>query len=486
MKAERALPAYRRLREQPFWRLLASDKAPALLALLQAELDADQKGLPASIFQDRIQRDLEELRGLGEDLPQSAQAYIAHWLSQGYLERRFPSGAAEEEFELSASAVEAIRFISSIERPHSMATESRLALVISALVQLAEETDSDRDRRVQRLLVERARIDIEIESAKRGEIRVLSDSSALERTREIVSLAEGLVDDFRRVRDQFDRLNRDLREQLVESEGRRGDVLDSLFAGIDLISESDAGRTFSAFWRLLTDPGRSATLEEAVDTVLSREFLSQVDSRQRSFLRQLTRTLLEQGGMVHEVLQTLARSLRHFVQSREFLEQRRLNQLLRDAQRVALSLKDAVKATEMLEYTLELTTSRLRSHAQWQLFDPSVHALGGGMEFGDALSIDFETIGELIAQSEIDFRNLKGNIRSVLTIQSQASIGQVLDRHPATQGLGSLVGLVALGSRHGVRGRGEESVGWIGRDDQPRRARIPVIYFVRERMGELA
>jgi len=40
----------------------------------------------------------------------------------------------------------------------------------------------------------------------------------------------------------------------MDSEGNRGEVLDSLFAGIDLIAESEVGRTFSAFWRLLTDP----------------------------------------------------------------------------------------------------------------------------------------------------------------------------------------------------------------------------------------
>jgi len=41
-------------------------------------------------------------------------------------------------------------------------------------------------------------------------------------------------------------------------------VLDALFAGVDVIGESDAGKTFAAFWRLLTDPEQSATLEKRI------------------------------------------------------------------------------------------------------------------------------------------------------------------------------------------------------------------------------
>ena len=219
---------------------------------------------------------------------------------------------------------------------------------------------------------------------------------------------------------------------------------------------------------------------------MSRDFAGQLDSRGRRFLLRLTRMLLEQGGMVHEVLQHFARSLRHFVQSREYLEQRRFNQLLKSAQRVALSLKDEVRAIDTLEYTLPLTSSRLRSLAQWVLFDPAAQAPRGGMLDGEGAPIDLDTVGELIAQSEIDFRVLKANIRALLRERSQTSIGEVMRRFPATQGLGSVVGYMALGARHGVRGDRIETVEWEGQDEQCRRARIPTIYFVREREHELS
>ncbi len=77
MSANRIIHTFRRLREQPLWRLLAADHGPAILGILQSQLFNNEKSLPASVFHERVERDLEELRAGGEELPQTAQAYIA-------------------------------------------------------------------------------------------------------------------------------------------------------------------------------------------------------------------------------------------------------------------------------------------------------------------------------------------------------------------------------------------------------------------------
>jgi hypothetical protein len=114
-----------------------------------------------------------------------------------------------------------------------------------------------------------------------------------------------------------------------------------------------------------------------------------------------------------------------------------------------------------------------------------VQAVPEQMQEAGALPIDLESVSELVAQSEIDFRTLRENVRSLLEMRDQASIADVLALYPATQGLGSVVGLLALGSRHGIRGASVETVAWVGEDDQGRRARIPKIYFLRNRIDEL-
>jgi hypothetical protein len=485
MKAGTMISTYKRMRLQPLWRLLASNHGPMIICLLQTHLYEGERSLPGSIFFERLHRDLEELRGQGEDFPQTAQAYVSNWLGEGYLERRFPVGATEEVYELSTATVDAIRIVAGLAKPHSAATESRLTLVIEALSNLAEDTDTDQSHRRQRLLDEKASISKKIKAMEKGMLRVLPETMALERTREILKLADDLAGDFRRVRDRFEQLNRELRERIMDHTDKRGEVLDSLFAGIDLIAESEAGKSFSAFWRLLTNPEQSMMLDHAIDSLMSRNFAARLEVKERRFLRRLPRTLLEQGGMVHEVLQTFARSLKHFVQSREYLEHRRLNQLLKEAHRTALLLKNEVKSTDTLAFTLELTSSRIRSLSQWVLFDPSLQALPTEMLEGQSPIIDVDSISQLIAQSEIDFRTLRVHVQKALSQRPKVSIGEVLELFPADQGLGSVMGLMALGSRHGTRQDSTETVAWLGMDHVRRSARIPIIFFLKERMHEL-
>lgn len=485
MQATKAIISYRRMRLKPHWRLLAADHGPIIIAILQTYFRDNKRSIPASLFYEYLTHELEALRAQGEDIPQTAQAYAADWLTQGYLERHLPTGATEEVYELSLAAATAIRFVTGLTERRTVATESRLATVIHQLTKLAEETDPNPETRIATLLVERERIDREITAIKQGNAKLISEASALERTREIIGLTDDLIGDFHRVRNEFEHLNRDLRRQIMDSEGNRGTILDALFEGVDVISNSDAGRTFSAFWRLLIDPEQSAVLEQALEDIISREFARQLDVQERSFLLSLTRTLLNQSSSVHDVLQNFARSLKHFVQSREYLEHRRLNQLLKDAQHAALAIKDEVKITNSLEYSLMLTSCKLRSISQWSLHDPSLYSVNHKMESAPTELFDLKMIADLVAQSEIDFNFLKANIKKMLQDYLQVSIGEILKHFPANQGLGSIIGYIALGSRHGEIAEHSETVQWIGNDDQQRSAKIPVIYFLRKKYHEL-
>ena len=489
MKLQARIATYRRLREEPLWRLLAADHAPEIVGLLQTLLLDGERKLRASILFERLQHHLDAINtsDLPRELPRTAQAYVADWLAKGFLERRLPEGASEEEYELSAQTAQAIRFVSSLDTPRIAATESRLSLVIQQLVRLAEQTETDPTARLQALYAERDRLDAEIARVSTGKVAALDGKRALERAREVIQLADELAEDFRRVRDDFEHLNREFRERIIDDEGERGDVLDRLFEGVDVIAESEAGRSFNAFWALLNDVEQSAQLDAALESVLSRGFAKKLQRHERQFLRGLTGVMLERGGHVHEVLQQFARSLRGFVQSRGYLEQRRLNQLLKQAQAEALQLRDSVSVRQRTPYTLQLTTSRLRSLSQWRLHDPRNTQVDGSIVRSEGAAISLDSVGELVAQSEIDFRSLRRDLHELLADHAQLSISQVLDRRPAEQGLGSVVGYLSLATRHGVQAKDQhEAVSWKGGDGQWRHARIPLVWFLKEKRHELA
>jgi hypothetical protein len=489
MTLQARIAGYRRLRDQPLWRLLAADHAPELIGSLQTLLLDSERRLPASILHERLQHHLDAINAsdLPRELPRTAQAYVAHWLSQGYLERRLPEGASEEEYELSAQATQAIRFIAGLDASRSVATESRLSLVIQQLVQLAEQTETDPTARLNALYAERDRLDAEIARASTGKVAAIDGKRALERTREIIQLADDLAEDFRRVRDDFEQLNREFRERIIDDEGERGDILDRLFEGVDLIGDSEAGRSFNAFWSLLNDVEQSAQLDAALETVLSRGFARKLQRHERQFLRGITGVMLERGSHVHDVMQNFARSLRGFVQSRGYLEQRRLNQLLKQAQAEALQLRDSVQVRQRTPYTLQLTTSRLRSLAQWRLHDPRSASVDGSIMRSDGAAISLDSVGELVAQSEINYRGLRRDLHDLLATHNQLSIAGVLAQRPAEQGLGSIIGYLSLATRHGVVAEGEhEAITWQGKDGTERHARIPLVWFLKEKRHEFA
>lgn len=477
---------YRKLREQPLWSLLAGDHAPVVVALLEQHLINEARTLAASTLHEKVGRDLVELRAQGEDLPRTAQSYIAEWVSNGFLERRFPAGAVEEEYELSAEALRAIRFVSALNVPRAAATASRLEAVIELLSSLAVETDPDPSSRVAALESEVAVLNEQIAAIRAGRLNPSPPERSLEKLLEGSSLSLELSEDLRQVRNQFEQLNRSLRERLLDTEGSRGDVLQAIFAGVDLIAESEPGQTFAALWRLLMDPEQSARLQDSINAVLSRPFSDGLPPKDRQALRRLSRSLLERGGAVHEVSQAFARSLKTFVQSREYREARRLHNVIAEAQRAVVEIKNEARPTELVGVTLTLSTGRIGSVSQLVLHDPDLHAPDEDMSRAESGAPDLAALAAMIQQADIDFRLLRANIEAVLALTGQASIAQVTRQFEPTQGLGSIVGYLHLGYRYGVAGEGAETVSWTGADGVRRATSIPRIFFLRENFNDHA
>ena len=475
-----------RLRNEPSWRLLSANLAAEILALLQHLLYDGDRVLPGSVLTERLTTELQMLRAQGREMSGTAAYYIRDWLNEQWLERRLPEGAGEEEYELSTTALQAIRIVGGLQTMRPVATESRLALVMSGLETLARDTDDDDFSRLERLYEERKRIDEQIDAVARGEAPVLDQERAAERVREVIGLARELSEDFRRVRQQFTDLNRGFRERIIQDDGSRGQVLSELFAGVDVIAESAAGRTFVAFWNLLTDPEQSSYLEASIDSVARREFMRLLPKEDRMFLASLTRTLLDRAGSVNNVQTGFARSLRSYVQSREYQEQRRLTRLLHTAKSDALAVRGLLRPEKPTGVSLQLSSATHRSIGQWKLHDPPLTLRTSDLVAADEATISLEDVQSAVEQAEIDFRGLYANIREVLMQRSQITIGGLMDVYSPAQGLGTVVGYLSIGIKHGAVSREHsERVQWTTAAGMPRAANIPLVYFLAERREEL-
>lgn len=475
--------AFRQLLEaDATWRLLRADNAPVVAALLSEHLGGENRRCPAAELYELIDHDLGILRDQGFELPQRAQSYCAEWRKAGFLTRRATEEARGETFELAPGALGAIRFLEQLAEPRSSVTESRLASIATQLGQLALETDPDATRRLEQLHAERARIDTQIDRIHAGNLDTLEPAKALERVRDILAQAEEIPSEFAQVRERFESLNRDLRARIVESTESQRTVLDEVFRGVDLIAESEEGRSFTGFSALVLDPAVGSAFDDDIARVLARDFAGELTAQQRRFLRRFIGTLKANGSEIHDVITAFARGLRRYVQSQDYQRDRVLRGLLRDALAAALPASHNTKPYRTTGVQLDLSAVQLGSVGGIRLHDPSeLDATAPIVEHVEEVA-DLELLRALARQTEIDFAELTANVNAVLAERNRCTIGEVLDRFPASQGVASVVGLLALAAQQGAGVVGSsdgdhERVSWRGIDSVARSAAIPALQF---------
>ena len=467
----------RLLDDDASWKLLRADNAPVIAALLSAHLGGEHPRMPADELFEVLDHDLDRLRESGFDLKRNSQGYCTEWREAGFLIRRASEEARGETYELSPGALRAIRYLEQLATPRQTATESRLSSIAAQLGRLAIDTDPDATRRLAQLHAERDRIELAIERIHAGELDTLDPARALERIRDIVAQAEEIPVDFARVRAEFEELNRSVRAGIIESDATQRAVLDDIFRGVDHIAESDAGRSFSGFSTLVLDAEVAAAFDGDITQVLDRDFADELTPQQRRFLRRYIRVLEERSGEIQDVITAFARGLRRYVQSQDFQRDRVLQRLLREALGVGLEASAHTKPYRLTGLALDLSTVAMSGVGGVRLHDPAELDASSPVAVHEPATADLEALRALARETEIDFDELTGHVNAVLAEFDTCTIGEVLARHPASQGVASVVGLIALAAAQGVVTEETESVRWRGGDERERSATIPVHRF---------
>ncbi|WP_068477333.1 DUF3375 domain-containing protein [Pseudoclavibacter helvolus] len=464
--------------------LLRANTAPIIAAVLRTHLGSPGARIKAEELYELIDSDLEDLRDHFDMGDRNGKSYCADWRAAGYLIRRPDPESRGETFELSPAAFNALRILEQIERPRSTATESRLMSLAAQLHQLAVDTDPDSTRRLATLRQERDSLDDQIDRIERGEHVTLDANRAAERVQDIVQQAENLPADFSQVRSRFEELNRRLRAEILASEDSRRRVLDDIFRGVDVIESSDEGRTFTAFSDLVLDPENSATLDADIAEILRRDFTADLDDPARALLNTLVRDLKRGSRDVHGVLTDFARGLRRYVRSQEFQRDRVLRASITQALSAATEAARTVKPFTPTSHSVTLTSSRIGSIGALVLHNPSDYDIGDPLQEYEPEPIDLEVLRQLARETEVDFDELERNIAAVLTTRQAATVREVLDAYPASQGVASVVGLLTLAVRDGqVDAAATERVTWTSADGQSRQAIVVTHTFTATQDG---
>jgi hypothetical protein len=400
--------------------------------------------------------------------------------------REYLEGSDEESLWLSAAAIDAIRFVEGLANPHSSVTESRLAILIQALNQLSLDSDKDAARKLANLREERKQLDIRIEALERGEVKVITNLEATERIREILVLGIGLTEDFARVQENFKDIHQSLREKYLQSTEEMTIILDHVFKDIRHIDETDAGRTFKAFYTLLNDEVAKLSFKKSLEVINKGEFFQLLTSSEMYFLKHFIQILFTESLNQNNTTMRFSESLSALVKSREFRERRLLNTLLKESLKAASIISSHIPLTKTLDFHLKLSTSHVDSASRLTLLDYQPDDVPQPIKKAESVDLDLDMVLISIQGDEIDFDALLENVMAVLELLPKASIGDVLYHFPASEGLASVVGLMHLAHRYGEREGLTETVHWLGLDDVFRSASIEKWYFYREKMKTLA
>ena len=477
---------YRAMRDRPMWALLASDTAPETLAVLQTLLYQDEKSLPASVFITRLTALLNELSDVTVE-PAQAAARANQWRKSGYIVIRYAQGEEEPVCELTAAAHEAIRFIAGQRTTRVSPTESRLELVIHAIRKLALDTDVNIEERVAMLEEDRRRIDERIAELRSGKVTLASDAEVRAQVDDLLEMLESLNGDFYRVRERFRALSAELHEDIMRNDGTAGSILEDFFAGYDRISDSEEGKTFRAFYNFINNPASIAQIEEAVDALQERGFWGEMLSdKDRRDIANMRRNLNLRARETQNVMRLLASSLKHVVQSRDYRQNRRIAQLIGEARRAALDIRDSVNPQRPI-FVLPRSAVKVTSSASISLYDPQTEATHEAMMRPGAPVVDLNELARRVQAAEINYPWLRTCVLDVLAARETASVADVLEAHPANQALASVVGLISLALRFGVLAADHEiRVHWVDRLGQTVQAHIPMLLFDQRSREQLS
>lgn len=317
--------------QNPAWVLLASHRAPLVIACLQSLFEDAHDGV---LIDDAIQVLADMLAPYANDeqyeidptrLPLLAGRELRQWIRRSLIIERGGRIFATDALQA------AIAFVEGLGNRIMTSTASRLSVVQREIERLESGLNPDAGERIANLERRIDELQRELVAAQDGIVPVLDDAEAIERIREIYTLATGLRADFRRVEDSWRQADKALRHNIINEQQHRGSIVDQLLDGHQALLDTAEGRVFEGF---------QTQLRESVDLDLMRERLREILThdasekaltlQQRNDLRFLVRRLVNESEVVFQARARSERDVKGFLKTGLAAEHHRVGQLLNE------------------------------------------------------------------------------------------------------------------------------------------------------------
>lgn len=437
----------RLLEEHRAVRLLRKTHAPMIVAFLWRAFREERQQAYGSqelntLLSDFLFAANEGAVEEGRPYPRAARAYLEEWTQEGFLRQYYEAGAPEATFELTPATEQALVWMAELDKREFVGAESRLLQLFNMLQDLTYGSSTDAQARLEQLLAQRLELDREIMELEDGQISRLDPTRMREQLGLIEETAAKLLADFRQIEENFRQLNTKAREEQVNRQHSRGQVLDEIFSAQDAIMETDQGKTFIAFWAFLMDQDRQDRLDQMAEQLFEQPELEAYQAY--SVLPRLKVLLVEAGERVDRTTTRLIEQLRRFLASRTFLENRRAGQVIEEIEQLALQVKSNPPTQRFFSNIAGKPAVNLVMERR--LFQPA-----NELQLTTDQPVPGNTIKVLAEglynQLYIDPEELKSRIRKMLRGKQQVSLKEVVAHTPVEKGLSEVVAYFSLATQ---------------------------------------
>lgn len=371
--------------------------------------------------------------------PKSPKDYLDDFANDknGYL-RKYHGDEDEPLYELTPYANKALEFVESLQKNEFIASRSKFNIIFELLEDLEFETNMDDLQRVKKLELEKKDIDLQIEAIKAKKDLRFDSSRIKEHYIQLEEIVRKLKYDFSEMEYNFRDLNKLAMEEIALKDDVKSGVLDSIFEIEDSIRDSDQGKSFFAFWQLLTDAKKSDKLTKLLENLYEIETIKNIDDDKK--LQDIKYTLLKGGEKIYKVSAKLIEQLRRFVDDRVWIENKRVLELCREIDKLAIEIKD--KAPIKKDF-FHIKGDRVKIDS---IFEKSLYTKKKTQEFTredtkQEIEIDMDSFYNLFF---VDEEKLKRNISQMLFNKPQCTLVELTCEFKVTKGVSELVSYISI------------------------------------------
>jgi hypothetical protein len=352
--------------------------------------------------------------------------------------RKYHGEGDEPLYELTPHANKALEFVESLSKNEFVASRSKFNIIFELLEDLEFETNMDDSERIKNLQLQKEDIDIQIKSIEEKTDLRFDNARIKEHYMQIDEIVRKLKYDFSEMEYNFRDLNKVAMEHITLKDDGKSGVLDSIFEIEDDIRESPQGKSFFAFWQLLSDSKKSEKLTKLLQNLYNIEAIKSIDKDEK--LKDIKYTLLKSADKIYQVSAKLIEQLRRFIDDRVWMENRRVLELCKSIEKSSIEIKENIPINKDF-FTIKGQSVKVDSIFEKSLYRPKITQEFKKEDKVQAIEIDMNSFYNLFF---VDEEILKKNISQMLMSKSQCTLVEITKKFPISKGISELIVYISI------------------------------------------